>query len=97
LKLDAVSDTQTSEHETQGYTNDTNANVSGPFMTADLPPWDVMLARKVAGLTPEQLSVTYWAPGAYLVSWTTGTEQVGASSGLVSIAATDSSRSRHVT
>jgi hypothetical protein len=46
-------------------------------MTPDLPPWDVMLARKVAGLTPEQLSVTYWAPGAYLISWTTGTEQVG--------------------
>lgn len=76
LKFDAESDTQTEEHETRGYTKDTNANVSGPFMTADLPPWDVMLARKVTGLTPEQLSVTYWAPGAYLVSWTTGTEQV---------------------
>lgn len=69
LKVIAYSDTQKGEHETQGYNKDTNANVAGPFATRDLPPFSALLAKTVTGLTPEQLSVTYWAPGAYLISW----------------------------
>lgn len=79
LKVIAYSDTQKGEHETQGYNKDTNANVAGPFATRDLPPFSVLLAKTATGLTPEQLSVTYWAPGAYLISWvsSTGTEYAG--------------------
>lgn len=77
LKVIAVSDTQSSKHESQGYTLKTDAAVAGPFATRDLPPFSMMTAKMVTGLTPEQLSVTYWAPGAYLISWATGDAQVG--------------------
>lgn len=69
LKVIAVSDTQSSEHESQGYTLKTDAAVAGPFATRDLPPFSMMTAKMVTGLTPEQLSVTYWAPGAYLIAY----------------------------
>lgn len=69
LKVIAYSDTQKGEHETQGYNKDTDANIYGPFQMPDLPPYSTLLAKTVTGLTPEQLSVTYWAPGAYLISW----------------------------
>jgi hypothetical protein len=76
LRVEANSDTQTSDHETRGYSLKTDANAEGPFATRDLPPYSPKTAKTARGLTPEQLSVTYWAPGAYLISWATGTAQV---------------------